>query len=125
MGSKQILREMFFVLAESLKSENVKEQMLNTYQKQLELYQKLKNSRDEERVCARCLLSLYRCFLSCDDEESRISASYDILKLNSFIEEGRDEEIKLRAESLKLKPSNMISDSVLFLYHSAMPLNLK
>ena len=115
---KDILRQMFLLLSDSLKSENSEEQMMNTYQKQLALYQMLKT--DKEKVCARCLLSLYRCFINCDNTSDKETAGREIIELSSFFCEGKREEIRLRADDLSLKEPSLISDSVLFLYKSAM-----
>lgn len=115
---RDILREMFLLLSDSLKSENSEEQMVHTYQKQLALYDLLKT--DKEKVCARCLLSLYRCFISCDNMSDKKKAEREIIKLSSFFCEGRKEEIRLRADDLSQNEPSLISDSVLFLYKSAM-----
>jgi len=115
---KNTLRDMFLLLSSSLKSENCEEQMVNTYQKQLALYSLLKT--DEEKVCARCLLSLYRCFINCENTNDKKLAEKEIIDLSSLFCEGKSEEIRLRADNLSRKEPSLISDSVLFLYKSAM-----
>lgn len=115
---RDILKEMFSLLADSLKSSNSEEEMVNTYQKQLALYSILKS--DEEKVCARCLLSLYRCFINCENSMDRETAEEEIIRLSAFFCEGNKEQIKKRADTLTKKEPSLISDSVLFLYKSAM-----
>ena len=128
MTQNRVLKNMLKALSDALSDTPQKKLLLENYEHQCDLYEKLllNQKSESDLVCGRCLIALSRSLASERiNDKSVCAVKNEVEILNGVFSKGSrpnkkqiEQLVRSRIEELSLEPSDAVYDAILFLYLS-------